>query len=81
MKFVCRRCDHVTTQTPYRVTTEEGGIVLLNILVCASCARLARSLGLPVVKMAVANKPAKTKRVKSMIGKKRQLVQAPPSTR
>jgi hypothetical protein len=51
MEFVCRRCEHVTKQTPYRVTTEDGGVILLNMLVCPSCARLAKRLGLPVVRM------------------------------
>ena len=51
MEFVCRRCQHITKQTPYRVTSEEGGVVLINMLVCASCARLAKRLGLSVVKM------------------------------
>jgi hypothetical protein len=55
MEFVCRRCNHITKQNPYRVTTEDGGVVLLNMLVCASCARLAKSLGLPTVKMESAN--------------------------
>lgn len=51
MEFVCRRCTHITNKNLYRVTTEEAGVVLLNMLVCSSCARLARSLGLPAVKM------------------------------
>jgi hypothetical protein len=51
MEFVCRRCKHITKQNLYRVTTEDAGVVLLNMLVCSSCARLARSLGLPTVKM------------------------------
>jgi len=50
MKFVCRRCNHITKQNPYRVTTEDAGVVLLNMLVCSSCARLAKRLGLPTVK-------------------------------
>ena len=51
MKFVCRRCNHTTKQNLYRVTTEDAGVVLLNMIVCSSCARLARRLGLPAVKM------------------------------
>jgi hypothetical protein len=50
MEFVCRRCNHITKQNPYRVTTEDAGVVLLNMLVCSSCARLAKRLGLPTVK-------------------------------
>jgi hypothetical protein len=73
MEFVCRRCHNVTKQSGYRVTTEDGGVVLLNMLVCASCARLAKRLGLPAVKMEPAKKAAKAKGVES--------VQAPPSIR
>ena len=51
MEFVCRRCNHITNKNLYRVTTKEAGVILLNMIVCSSCARLARSLGLPAVKM------------------------------
>jgi hypothetical protein len=51
MEFVCRRCNDITTRNPYRVTTEDAGVVLLNMVVCSSCARLAKRLGLPAVKM------------------------------
>ena len=51
MEFVCRRCNHITKRNAYRVTTEDAGVVLLNMLVCSSCARLAKRLGLPAVKM------------------------------
>ena len=61
MEFVCRRCTHFT-KTLYHVTTEDGGVVLLNMLVCPSCARLARRLGLPTVKMESAKRAANTKR-------------------
>ena len=73
MEFVCRRCTHFT-KTLYHVTTEDGGVVLLNMLVCPSCARLAKRLGLPVVKMESAKTVAKTKRVQ-------QPVQPRPSIR
>ena len=59
MEFVCRRCSDLIKRQPYRVTTEDGGVVLLNMLVCGSCARLAKRLGLPVVKMESAQKGAK----------------------
>jgi len=67
MEFVCRRCDHVTTQRPYRVTTEDRGLVLLNMLVCPSCAELAKRLGLPVVKVDSAERAADTKSVQAML--------------
>ena len=46
MEFTCRRCNHITKRKLYRVITEEAGVVLLNMVVCSSCARLARALGL-----------------------------------
>jgi hypothetical protein len=81
MEFVCRRCNHTTKQKPYRVTTEDGGVVMLNILVCPSCARLAKRLGLPVVKMESAQTVDKTNRVEAMTESKQQSVQPPPSIR
>ena len=63
MEFVCKRCEQLTKQRPYRVTTEDGGLVLLNMLVCGSCARLAKRLGLPAVKMESAKKAITTKSV------------------
>jgi hypothetical protein len=70
MEFVCRRCDRVTKQRPYRVTTEDGGLVLLNMLVCPSCAQLAKRLGLPVVKVESAKRAANTKGVQAMLASK-----------
>jgi hypothetical protein len=72
MKFLCRRCNHITKQKPYRVTSEDGGVVLLDLLVCPSCARLAKSLGLSTVKMESAKRAAKTKGVQAMTDRKHQ---------
>jgi len=80
MEFVCRRCTHFT-KTPYRVTTEDGGVVLLNMLVCRSCARLAKRLGLPVVKMESAKRAANTTGVQAMTDSKQQSVRPAPSIR
>jgi hypothetical protein len=77
MEFVCRRCHNLTKQTGYRVITEDGGVVLLDMLVCASCARLAKRLGLPAVKMAQARKSAKAKRADTMTDSKRPTDQSP----
>jgi hypothetical protein len=72
MEFVCKRCEQLTKQRPYRVTTEDGGLVLLNMLVCASCARLAKRLGLPAVKMKSAKKVTETKSINAISkGRKR----------
>ena len=78
MEFVCRRCNHTTKQKPYRVTTEDGGVVMLNMLVCPSC---AKSLGLPTVKMESAERAANTRGVQAMTDSKQQSVQPPPSIR
>ena len=80
MEFVCRRCTHFT-KTRYHVTTEDAGVVLLNMLVCPSCARLAKRLGLPVVKMESAKTVAKTNRVEAMTDSKQQPVRPAPSIR
>jgi hypothetical protein len=61
MEFTCRRCNHITKQKLYRVITEEAGVVLLNMVVCSSCARLAKRLGLPAVKIENAKRITKTK--------------------
>jgi hypothetical protein len=82
MEFVCRRCDQITKQKLYRVTTEDDrGVVLLNMLVCPSCARLARHLGLSAVKMESAKRAAKTKGVQATTDNKQQPVRPPPSVR
>jgi hypothetical protein len=80
MEFVCRRCTRFT-KTPYRVTTEDGGVILLNMLVCPSCARLAKSLGLPTVKMESAKTVAKAKGEQAMTDRQQQPVRSAPSIR
>ena len=80
MEFFCRRCTHFT-KTPHHVTTEDAGVVLLNMLVCPSCARLAKRLGLPVVKMESAKTVAKTKRVQATTDSNQHPVQPPRSIR
>jgi hypothetical protein len=49
MGFICRRC-HGITEKLYRVTSEDAGVMMLNMLVCSSCARLAKNLGLPTIR-------------------------------
>jgi len=46
VKFFCRHCDRVVTGKPYRVLSEENGVVLLDMTVCRSCRDPATSLGL-----------------------------------
>jgi len=75
MEFLCRRCDRITKQKLYRVTTEDAGVVLLNMLVCSSCARLAKKLGLPTVKMESAKRAEKIKRESVMTDMKQRRIQ------
>jgi superfamily II helicase len=66
MGLICRRCDRITKQKLYHVTTEDAGVVLLNMLVCSSCARQAMKLGLPIVKMESAKSAERIKRKSGM---------------
>jgi hypothetical protein len=75
MAFICRRCDRMTKKPLYRVTTEDAGVVLLNMMVCFSCARLARKLGLPAVKMQSAKRAEKIKRASFMTDLRQRRIQ------
>jgi hypothetical protein len=75
MEFVCRRCNDITKRNPYRVTTEDEGVVLLNMVVCSSCARLAKRLGLPAVKMKWAKTAADNERDQATTEREPQPVQ------
>ena len=46
MEFFCRHCDEWVVDEPYRVISEQDGVILLNMTVCRSCSREARALGL-----------------------------------
>jgi hypothetical protein len=81
MEFVCRRCEQITKHRPYRVTTKEEERILLNMLVCSSCARLAKSLGLPTVQMEWVKEAAEPKAVQATIEIEQQPIQASPSIR
>lgn len=43
---VCQHCGGATTGKVYRVTSEEEGVVLLNMIVCRPCCLEARKLKL-----------------------------------
>ncbi|MGH7796809.1 MAG: hypothetical protein ACREQ2_18245 [Candidatus Binatia bacterium] len=75
MEFSCRRCNRITKQKLYRVTAEDAGVVVLDMLVCSSCARLAKKLGLSAVKMESAKRADKIKRASVMTDMKQQTVQ------
>jgi hypothetical protein len=44
MNIFCRHCDEPIVGQAYRVLSEEDGLVLLNMVVCASCAAVAKTL-------------------------------------
>lgn len=44
--LICEHCDKKFLGTAYRVTSEEDGVVLLDMIVCHSCSIEARTLGL-----------------------------------
>jgi len=46
MEFICRHCDRLTTGAPYRVTSAEAGVILLDMIVCHACYVQAKNLGL-----------------------------------
>ena len=46
MKLNCEHCDEVIVGNAYRVTSEEGGIVLLDMIVCSLCGMEAKRLQL-----------------------------------
>ena len=48
MEFICQHCDKLAEGLRYRVTSEEAGVVLLDLIVCHSCSEQAKNLGLDV---------------------------------
>ena len=44
--LICEHCGELYHGRAYRVTSEEDGIVLLDMIVCHSCSVEARRLGL-----------------------------------
>ena len=46
MEYHCQRCKQFRTGSAYRVTSEEFGLMMLDIVVCYECFLDARRLGL-----------------------------------
>ncbi|MGE5306495.1 MAG: hypothetical protein ACM3TN_24560 [Alphaproteobacteria bacterium] len=46
MPLICEHCDEIIVGNPYRVTSEEDGVILLNMIVCSICAMEAKQLQL-----------------------------------
>jgi hypothetical protein len=56
MDGICQHCYQLIVGNAYRVTSEEEGIALLNMIVCSPCFMEAKSLGLHAQKINVGNK-------------------------
>ncbi len=56
MKQNCQHCGELIVGNAYRVTSEEKGISLLDMIVCSLCFMEAKSLGLHAQKINVGNK-------------------------
>jgi RNase P subunit RPR2 len=46
MSLICEHCDEMIVGNAYRVTSEEDGIVLLDMIVCSLCGMEAKRLQL-----------------------------------
>lgn len=46
MGWICEHCGVPFERPAYRVTSEESGEILLNMIVCHSCCTQAQELGL-----------------------------------
>jgi hypothetical protein len=46
MGWICQHCGAPFAGSPYRVRSEESGVVLLDLIVCHRCHVQARELGL-----------------------------------
>jgi len=57
MKFVCRHCDEFFDDEAYRVISVDNDEVLLNMIVCAHCAVVARELKLATQKIDLSSRP------------------------
>jgi ribosome-binding protein aMBF1 (putative translation factor) len=56
MKQNCQHCGELIVGNAYRVTSEEAGITLLDMIVCSLCSREAKKLRLHTQKMNVTSK-------------------------
>ena len=46
MGWICQHCGAPFVDSPYRVKSEESGVVFLDLIVCHYCAMEAQRLGL-----------------------------------
>ena len=60
MEFLCDHCGTAIGSQAFQVTSENAGIIMLNLIVCAPCAEEAVNLGLKVTQLNLS--VARTKR-------------------
>ena len=48
MEFICQHCDKLAEGLRYKVTSEDAGEILLDMIVCQSGSEQAKNLGLDV---------------------------------
>jgi len=56
MKRVCQHCGELIMGDAYRVTSEEDGIILLNMVVCCLCSMEAKRLRLNTEEITIESK-------------------------
>ena len=56
MNRACQHCGELIIGNSYRVTSEEDGIILLNMVVCSLCSMEAKRLGLHTEEVNVGSK-------------------------
>jgi hypothetical protein len=53
MTLLCRHCEELITGGAHRVISEEDGVVLLDMIVCETCASEAKCLQLHTEEIAL----------------------------
>jgi hypothetical protein len=51
MEFLCEHCERATSSQRFQIITEDAGVILLNLIVCAPCAEQAVNLGLKATEL------------------------------
>ncbi len=58
MKRSCEHCGELIVGSSFRVTSEEGSITLLNLVVCSLCFIEAKRLGLHAEEISISRNPS-----------------------
>jgi hypothetical protein len=58
MDTICRHCDELIVGEAYRVTSEDEGIIMLDMIVCHLCFLEAKKLGLHAEAIAIPSNPS-----------------------